>query len=258
MPDAQKSTADLLAGHAQRIETWRDVERATRDADAERYEDFFTDFQTRVERRAYRANLKHTAGNRALEVGCGTGRTMDTLTSRKRVGLNLSFAELQVARRRLGPDVALVQASATDMPFRDGAFDTLLCAGVIHHIPGEDQRARVLREMRRVTTPSARVVIALHSYPLLVRRMFPRELVYHNLFWHRFTVRELRDLLRATLGRGRLHIEAICHIPRWRIGDRLGQFGVLLDRLLSRLPGLSRLSGIILVARLDRRPSLSS
>jgi hypothetical protein len=82
--------------------------------------------------------------------------------------------------------------------------------------------------------------------------MFPRELDYHNLFWHRYTVAELRQLLRDVLGRGKLHIEAICHLPRWRIGDRLGRFGVLLDRLLSRIPGLSRLSGIILIARFDR------
>lgn len=246
-------TEQLLAEHAQRVETWRDVERATRDADAERYEDFFTDFQTRVELQAYRDNLGRRESQLALEVGCGTGRTIATLTSRRRTGLNLSFEELRIAKQRLGASVWLVQGSATEMPFRDGVFDTMLCAGVLHHVPGEDQRRLFVAEMARVSAPDARLVIALHSFSWFIRRMFPRENVYHNLFWHRYTPAELRGLLAATWGPARIHIEGICHLPRWRVGNRLGAFGVWLDRQLSRLPGLARVSGVILVARVDRK-----
>jgi SAM-dependent methyltransferase len=252
--DTDDRTRELLAASHQRDEeSWAYVERSRRDADAEIYETFFTTFQTTVELLAYERNFAGLSNaDLTIEVGCGTGRTISALPGNQKVGLNLARGELEIARQRLGPDVWLVQASATHLPFKDHVFDGALCAGVLHHIPGNAQRAAVIREIKRITKPRSRVVLALHSYSWVVQRMFPHEMVYHDLFWHRFSPAELRTLLKDIFGRSSIHVEGICHLPRWRVGNRLGKAGVQLDRFLSRLPGLAQFSGAILVARVDR------
>lgn len=231
-----------------------EMEMRTRDADALYYEEFFTDFQNAVEMKTYAGAFSGATSQRALEVGCGTGRTLRALSSRATVGIDLSRQELLVARRRFGPDVTLVQASATHLPFREGAFDQLLCAGVLLHLPNEETRALTVKEMARVLARPARIVVAAHNYSWVVQRMFPKEVVNHNLFWHRFTVGEMEALLHQALAPCCVTTRAICHLPRWRIGNRLGRFGVWLDGILSHVPGLKHLTGAILVAEVDALP----
>jgi hypothetical protein len=47
-----------------------------------------------------------------------------------------------------------------DMPFRKGAFDTVLAIGVIEHVPREDTSA-FLDEVTRVTNPSGRLLVCV-------------------------------------------------------------------------------------------------
>jgi len=227
----------------------------TRDADAAIYEDFFTDFQTRVEHNAYRAALRGgPVAKRSLEVACGTGRTLPLLSGATLVGIDFSRSSLLVARDRFDPRAALIQASATHLPFKDGVFDQTLCAGLLLHMPAEAIRLDVLREMGRVSVRPGRLAIATHSWPLAIRRMFEQDREEHNFTWHRTTPRELERLLKTSLGQCRFKTWSICHLPRWKAGNRLGRFGVWLDGLLSRVPGLKHLTGTIVVAKVDLLP----
>ena len=139
-----EATAELLAAHNERIASWARVEMHTRDEDADHYDRFFPKFQTDVELHAYTVGFNGFASERALEVGCGTGRTIATLHSKLTVGIDLSRKSLLLARARLGNNITLVQASATHLPFRSRVFDQFLCAGVLHHVPGEEQRASAI------------------------------------------------------------------------------------------------------------------
>jgi ubiquinone/menaquinone biosynthesis C-methylase UbiE len=231
----------------------------TRDADASRYEHaFFTDFQTKVELQTYASAFAGRMRRRALEVGCATGRTLTTMPAGLAVGIDLSREELLIARDRFGEKASFLQASATHLPFRDGTFDALLCAGVLLHLPDEETRRLAVREMGRVVSRPSRLVIATHGYPWVVRRMFPKQTVNHNLSWYRFDASELEQFLRETLAPCRVTVRGICHLPRWRVGNRLGRFGVWLDRMLSRVPGLLSLTGTILVAEVDCLPRSGS
>lgn len=227
------------------------AERARRDADAPIYETFFTPFQTRVEVETYTRMFRDRHVPLALEVGCGTGRTLDSLNATSRVGVNLSRREMDIARER-HPDVHFVQASATHLPFREGVFDAVLCAGVVHHIAGDDTRQAVWDEMARVSGPASRIVVALHNYSVAARMSFPKEMVYHDLYWHRYTAAQLRQQLGHAFPGARLDVRSICHLPRWRIGNRLGNLGPQVDRALSRFGALARISGAILVGRIDK------
>lgn len=113
----------------------------------------------------WRRWLAEGARGHTLDLGCGTGRTLPLLPAPTRVvAVDPSIDALRRARRR-APHVPLVVARAEALPFRDGAFDTIL-SGLVFCSVGDPPRglaevARVLRaggELRmlehvRATTP---------------------------------------------------------------------------------------------------------
>ena len=75
-------------------------------------------------------------GSPVLDLGCGTGRLGEHLAARNAVvGVDLSGEMLAAARRRLGDRIALVQASATQLPFADGTFAAAATAFVLRNLP---------------------------------------------------------------------------------------------------------------------------
>ena len=96
---------------------------------------------------AWRRWLAAGARGRTLDVGCGTGRGL-ALYSRdvRPIGLDPAWDSLARARRR-APRVPLVQGSSGALPFRDGAFDTVVSSLVFCTVP---EPARGLAEVKRV------------------------------------------------------------------------------------------------------------
>ena len=85
-----------------------------------------------------------------LDVATGTGAVARELIRQKRstvVGLDQSPEMLAEARRRLGPDVTLVEAAADDLPFPDAEFDALTFTYLLRYV---DDPAATLRELARV------------------------------------------------------------------------------------------------------------
>ncbi|PYN09639.1 MAG: SAM-dependent methyltransferase [Candidatus Rokuibacteriota bacterium] len=87
------------------------------------------------------------AAGRVLDVGCGTGRNLPLFDTGVRVvGLDPTRDALLAARRR-APAVPLVQGDAQALPFRTGAFDTVVSGLVFCSVPDP---ARGLAEVKRV------------------------------------------------------------------------------------------------------------
>src|SRR5437773_11121718 len=98
----------------------------------------------------WRQWLAGGARGRTLDLGCGTGRNLPLLPPGTRtVALDPSSEALARARRR-APTVPLVQGRPEALPFRDGAFDTLLSRLVFGSV-GEAPRG--LMEVRRLLGP---------------------------------------------------------------------------------------------------------
>ena len=93
-----------------------------------------------------------------LEVGCGAGHVLQRFAVAKRTGIDLSTTMLGRARSRLGDGVELLRASAEYLPFEPASFDVVLCTEVLEHTQHPEQ---VLRELMRVGTPDARIVVSI-------------------------------------------------------------------------------------------------
>ncbi|HKA69914.1 MAG TPA: methyltransferase domain-containing protein [Actinomycetes bacterium] len=99
-----------------------------------------------------------TAGQRVLDVACGTGILARSAAARvgqsgSVVGVDLNEAMLSVARR-IRPDLDWRQGDAAALPAGDAEFDVVLSQMAMMFFP--DPTA-ALREMRRVTRPGGTV-----------------------------------------------------------------------------------------------------
>jgi SAM-dependent methyltransferase len=98
-----------------------------------------------------------------LEVAIGTGLNLPHYPSEVRLtGLDLTPETLAVAEARakeIGRRVALMEGDAHDLPFADGAFDTVVCTYSLCSVPDVP---RAISEMKRVLKPGGRLILVDH------------------------------------------------------------------------------------------------
>ena len=96
-----------------------------------------------------------------LDVACGAGKLVLEVAPRVRRAAGVDLSESMLARAReeaarQGVAAELVQGSAEQLPFEDGAFTAVVTTTASHHFP--DPR-RAWAEMARVLRPGGRLVV---------------------------------------------------------------------------------------------------
>lgn len=110
--------------------------------------------------RRFTLSRPRTQPLRLVDVGCGTGGTLDFLQPFGEVtGVDMEVAALQFCRDRGYPNLAL--ADATALPFADGSYDAVVALDVLEHIP---DHAGAAREIARILAPEGLVYITVPAY----------------------------------------------------------------------------------------------
>jgi phosphatidylethanolamine/phosphatidyl-N-methylethanolamine N-methyltransferase len=116
-------------------------------------------------RKAVVEALRCQPGERVLEVGVGTGLSLDLYPSDVRVtGIDVSREMLEKARRRvakrkLAHVEALLEMDAEAMTFPDASFDKIVAMYVVPVVPNP---ARLLAELHRVCKPTGEIYLVNH------------------------------------------------------------------------------------------------
>jgi len=164
-------------------------------------------------------------GDRVLDVGCGEGRHAHacSLDPVEVVGLDLDPERLRTARHGFDDAVAaaarttpaFLQGEATALPFPDGAFDVVLCAEVLEHLP--DYRAAVA-ELERVLAPDGTLAVSVpRAGPERVCWVLSRD--YHDVQGGHVRIFDGGEL-RASIEAGGLECVSVehahaFHTPYW-------------------------------------------
>jgi len=86
--------------------------------------------------------------NRCLDAGCGTGKTMQLLSSKCKniVGVDFSKNMIKIARKR-NPKAQFVLGDLQHLPFKDNSFDLVISTETIQYV---SDKKGFLSECRRV------------------------------------------------------------------------------------------------------------
>jgi SAM-dependent methyltransferase len=133
---------------------------------------------------------KHVTGTRALDFGCGAGRSSRFLRDRgfDVIGVDISEAMLAEAAAR-DPRGTYLRLTNDDFgPLGSRRFDLIFAAFTFDNIPGRERRTRLVAELASRLTTAGRLVILVSSAEIYVNE------------WLSFSTRDFPENRNATSG----------------------------------------------------------
>jgi ubiquinone/menaquinone biosynthesis C-methylase UbiE len=163
------------------------------------YYDFFSlvyDFIIRLHSRDIEGSLRRfitektklSNGQRGLDLCTGTGSVAAELAKRVGehglvVGLDFSRGMLKKAKKKAERlhlnQLHLVQANASQLPFKQSSLHGVTCSHAFYELKG-DERKRAIDEVARILIEGGKFCLMEHAKP---KRLFPRLLFYVRLFF---------------------------------------------------------------------------
>ncbi len=128
--------------------------RAFYDSHSCTYDERHDNLRTRHMRRIEGSLIRKFAYGRILDIGCGTGNNM----AHASVGIDISSEMLKHARKKGFENT--VHASAEDLPFKSGSFDTVICMFTVINLC---DRQKAVKEMRRVLKKGGIAIVSASS-----------------------------------------------------------------------------------------------
>jgi tRNA (uracil-5-)-methyltransferase TRM9 len=157
-------------------------------------------------------------GEKVLDLGCGNGRWYKIFREKKvdYFGIDNSKKLIEIAKENFS-EAKFFVGDALNLPFQDNFFDKVYSIALLHHIPSEDFRIKVLKEAKRVLKPGGililtcwkihqlREILALLKYTFL-KLIGKSKLDFKDIFlswgkktlryYHCFSKRELENLVK--------------------------------------------------------------
>jgi len=101
-----------------------------------------------------------TPGSRVLEVGCGLGDLVACFDASRRVGIDISSAMIDIAKRR-HPDVEFFVADVEEDALPEGPYDAIVLSEVIGHL---DDIERALDRLAPLLSPNGRLIVTYYNF----------------------------------------------------------------------------------------------
>lgn len=121
--------------------------------------------------RCLNGHITRLKGKLVLEAGSGAGRFTEILLAEGATVHSFDYSEAVEANRDnngASPNLALVQADVRHIPFEKGAYDYVVCLGMVQHTPDPEATIRHLWDMVR---PGGYLV--LDHYIFKWKKLFP-------------------------------------------------------------------------------------
>jgi ubiquinone/menaquinone biosynthesis C-methylase UbiE len=148
-----------------------------------------------------------------LDIPCGTGRMANHLFENNYtvIGADISLEMLRFSRNRISDKrYDAIRCDIERLPFKDGAFDSVVCIRLMGHVP-PNARIEILKEMRRVTRKW--LVVAYYNSNCLkgLYRRLKMKFRKSSSQWHPTSITRLRN----EVNKADLRIHAIKPIIRF-------------------------------------------
>ena len=142
---------------------------------AARYDTFVEPFNRALRRIGLKLHPP-AEGMKVLDVGCGTGTTLQLYQNAGCIvsGIDSSPSMLKIAKEKLNNQAELLLGDASEMQYPDDTFDLAIGMLTLHEMP-EIVRTRVLMEMIRVIKNEGHILI-VDFHPGSIR--FPKGWIY--------------------------------------------------------------------------------
>jgi ubiquinone/menaquinone biosynthesis C-methylase UbiE len=184
-------------------------------------------------RSRYRFAAQFVAGQRVLDVACGSGFGLRMLTAARARAIGVDYDDDTLEQiRREQPSATIVRADATQLPLETASVDQVVSFETIEHVP---DACAMVGELRRVLRPGGHLVLSTPN-----RAFGPLERHTANRFHVReFTADELRALFADCFTRvqlfGQRPMAAYRYVPFLMV-DAHTEPSALAWKLMVRLP----------------------
>jgi len=146
-------------------------------------------------------DLAVPAGARALELGCGDGKTLRGLAGKGHGTVALDFSRkalISLGRRSIGEgEVLLVQGDGAALPFASESFQLVVAHHFFEHLEAEEMRSSA-SEAARVLSPGGRLSVRSFARQDLREgrgeKVGPSSFLREGILYHYFGEDELVDL----------------------------------------------------------------
>ena len=158
------------------------------DKRADKYDDHFEGKLSKVFYKLIYDNIKLFDSAQVLDVGCGTGTILKTLSERYNIvahGIDVENEMLKVAKAKCpGMDIQLCSCEVT--PFADKSLDAVIACMAYHHFP---DKGAFEKEAARILKSGAKLYIADPNFPLVLRKII--NILVRNLNGEFFSSKEI-------------------------------------------------------------------
>lgn len=109
-----------------------------------------------AQRKIFSKEFVTSAGEKILDIGCGTGDHSIFFQNADYVGIDIEEKYIDYAQKKYKGEFLV--GDATSLHFSDNVFDKIIIVAVLHHLNDADAKL-VLKETKRVLKPGGRMLV---------------------------------------------------------------------------------------------------